>query len=1168
MTRISAMLAALVSFLVPMLALAQQDPISVPGVFGKLLVNPVTNKVYVSVQDSRIAVIDAATNTPRDLVIDPSARVVALDPVANNVYAIRNGALLVIDPDDNVRAIPVTGVISAVVPNTATGGVYLITKSGGTVGTVPDVVLDVSIVADGVDAAAAAFNPVTNRIYAVGSGTVNGSGSPAVLEIDPATNSSTAIAIPTSAQHVVVNPVANRIYAGGGSATPEVYAIDGATHAITTTPIANGPGIVGLALNPATNRVYVINHGFVPGAICNALGGNGGFTEIDGQTGTVLHSAAIINPNGIALDPVTNRVYITETGCFGVGLGHTFDPDAGTLSLFSPGHPEGDIAVNPLTNRIYVSDFIDRAVRVLDASINMKSTWVTGAGPAAIDVNPITDAAYVANSQSNTVTAIGGVFNTLPTSLSSTVPVGSVPRSVAVDPAANRIYTANAGSNDVTVIDGNTHATSSIPIAATAPNTVAVNPVTRQLLVASGASVGNNPGALTVLDADTNTPSREVQLAPAPVSIAVNIATNRVYLPSVSTSLHIVDAGTGGVTTLTLGARALAVAVNRTTNQVFVGVENGPMAIIDGDTDAVTTLDVGFGSQRAVAVDPVTNRVYVAKSNGQVAVVDLDRFTVRQVDAGADPLAVAVDSMANRVYVANGSAGTATIIDGATLQATRVQTEALPSAIAVSPVAGSAYVVNRNANSVTEIRASRPSLTNHAVDPTVTPPIGGGTVTRLAQPTMAAAGCCAYAPNDPAVRTLFYTTGNTQGRFARALGTATTFATMLLDAVPGMNYVKLFTLDTMSGVPSASFAPATVMTGMPRIFPFMDIAPVITTPAMLPDAFINTPYTVALSAVGPAAPRQFVLESGAFPPGLALSTSGVITGTPTANGFFAFTVAVSDASGGSTSRVFGILVDAAAGPTLANISTRAAVGSGNNLMIGGFVIGGSAAKTVLVTAAGPALRTAGISNPIEDPSLTLVRSADQSVVTSNDDWVDAPNADAIRASGFAPASRLEPAVLVSLEPGAYTALVKGGTGTGLVAVYEVDHPEVPLTNISTRAQVLTGNDVVIAGFVIQGDAPQTVVVTGIGPSLAAAGIANRLLNPMLTLVRSSDGAVIASNDNWGQAPNASQIQAAGLAPANPLESAIMATLQPGAYTAILSGFNGGTGVGIVAVYRR
>jgi len=238
-------------------------------------------------------------------------------------------------------------------------------------------------------------------------------------------------------------------------------------------------------------------------------------------------------------------------------------------------------------------------------------------------------------------------------------------------------------------------------------------------------------------------------------------------------------------------------------------------------------------------------------------------------------------------------------------------------------------------------------------------------------------------------------------------------------------------------------------------------------------------------------------------------------------------------------------------------------------MIGGFIIGGATPKTVVVTATGPSLIGAGIPNALPNPTLTLFRSSDGAILASNDDWQAAPNAAGIRAAGFAPAHAQESAIMMTLPPGAYTAIVSGAggfTGVGIVAVYEVDHPESPLVNISTRGQVLTGGDVMIGGFIVQGTQPRTVVVTGIGPSLAAGGVASPLSNPVLQLVRSADGATVATNDDWGTAANAAQLQALGLAPANARESAILVTLEPGAYTAILSGAAGATGVGLVAVY--
>jgi hypothetical protein len=254
---------------------------------------------------------------------------------------------------------------------------------------------------------------------------------------------------------------------------------------------------------------------------------------------------------------------------------------------------------------------------------------------------------------------------------------------------------------------------------------------------------------------------------------------------------------------------------------------------------------------------------------------------------------------------------------------------------------------------------------------------------------------------------------------------------------------------------------------------------------------------------------------------------------------------------------------------LVNISTRMQVLTGNDVMIGGFVIGGAATKRVAIVATGPSLVPFGITNPLANPTLTLVRSSDQAVLATNDNWQSAANAAQLTAAGFAPSSSLEAAILIDLPPGAYTAIVQGvggGTGVSVVGVYEVDHPEMPLTNISTRGKVLTGNDVMIGGFVIDGTGPKTVAIVATGPSLAPFGIASPLADPVLALVRSSDQAVLATNDDWQDDGNAAQLQAAGFAPSNALEAGLLVTLQPGAYTVVVQGIANGTGVAVIGVY--
>ena len=254
-------------------------------------------------------------------------------------------------------------------------------------------------------------------------------------------------------------------------------------------------------------------------------------------------------------------------------------------------------------------------------------------------------------------------------------------------------------------------------------------------------------------------------------------------------------------------------------------------------------------------------------------------------------------------------------------------------------------------------------------------------------------------------------------------------------------------------------------------------------------------------------------------------------------------------------------------PRLVNISTRMQVLTGNDVLIGGFIIGGSQPKTVVVRARGPSLIPLGVPNAIANPRMDLYSG--QTVIASSDDWGNATNAAAIQSSGFAPSNALESAILTTLNPGPYTAVVSGMnnlTGVGIIEVFEVDHPEIPLLNISTRGQVLTGGDVMIGGFIIQGDAPQTVVVRARGPSLAPFGITNPLLDPVLQLFTGQS--LLETNDDWQASPNAAAIQASGFAPGDPREAVIRVTLPPGAYTAIVTGKNGTTGVAIVEVFAQ
>ena len=244
-------------------------------------------------------------------------------------------------------------------------------------------------------------------------------------------------------------------------------------------------------------------------------------------------------------------------------------------------------------------------------------------------------------------------------------------------------------------------------------------------------------------------------------------------------------------------------------------------------------------------------------------------------------------------------------------------------------------------------------------------------------------------------------------------------------------------------------------------------------------------------------------------------------------------------------------------------------------MIGGFILTGNAPKRIAMRGIGPSLTQTGISDALADPTLELhISNGGITLIQSNNDWQDNPaQAAQLIALGLALPDPKESGLVTTLTPNAsYTAILagrNGGVGTGLVEIYDADQTaNAQLANISTRGFVQTGENVMIGGFILGNGSSNTgIVVRGIGPSLAQSGLSNVLADPTLEL-RDNNGALLVANDNWQDDPaSAGQLTAHGLAPQNPFESGIFASLPPGLYTAILAGKNGGTGIGLVEIYN-
>jgi len=243
------------------------------------------------------------------------------------------------------------------------------------------------------------------------------------------------------------------------------------------------------------------------------------------------------------------------------------------------------------------------------------------------------------------------------------------------------------------------------------------------------------------------------------------------------------------------------------------------------------------------------------------------------------------------------------------------------------------------------------------------------------------------------------------------------------------------------------------------------------------------------------------------------------------------------------------------------------VQTGSEVGIGGFIITGTGPKQILLRAIGPSLSQFGVPNALANPLMEL-HGLPGFPTINNDNWRDTQEAEII-ATGIPPTNDLESAILVTVDPGNYTAVVKGvgdTTGVALVEVYDLGSASSQLGNISTRAFVGTADNVLIAGFILGTGTNSHIVIRGLGPSLMNTGVPNPLPDPTLEL-RDSNGTLLAENDNCSDRPPGPPIPPGIGAPPDPLESCIDISLPSSTYTAILADKNGGTGVGLVEIYN-
>lgn len=259
-------------------------------------------------------------------------------------------------------------------------------------------------------------------------------------------------------------------------------------------------------------------------------------------------------------------------------------------------------------------------------------------------------------------------------------------------------------------------------------------------------------------------------------------------------------------------------------------------------------------------------------------------------------------------------------------------------------------------------------------------------------------------------------------------------------------------------------------------------------------------------------------------------------------------------------------------PVLMDLSTRGTTSSGNNVLIGGFIIQGSQPAQLVVRCLAGSLASFGVSNALFDSVIELY-NASNTLIASNDDWFTSNDAPTISSYRRDPPNSIESALLVTLNPGSYTAIVRSysdpqqpaTSGVALFEVYDLRSSGSRLGNVSTRGQVGTGGNILIGGIIVGGSTAKAVVIRALGPSLSQLGVTGVLADPYLEL-RDGNGNLVEANNNWQQSPGAGTIMADGKAPANVNESAMALTLSPGNYTALVSGVGGTTGTALVEVY--
>ena len=498
---------------------------------------------------------------------------------------------------------------------------------------------------------------------------------------------------------VAVNPATNTIYVVNNGPNT-VTVIDGATNATRTVIVGTSP--VAISVNPVTNEAYV------------ADSGDGTVTVINEAQGSVRKISVGENPQAIVVNPLTNKIYVAAPNGKVVsdfnsdGNVFVIDGRTDTVSTTIPGGKNPfAIALNPVTNLIYVANEANGSNATVDVIDGSNDTLVGSpirlgnSPPTALAVNPVTNKIYVTNG--NVLSIIDGASNT---STTAALP-HSNPTAIVVNPVTNFIYiTTTQGAGTVVAINGATNTVSGTVAIGGAPSASAVNSLTNRIYVTDHAASGH----VFVIDGSTNTGVDSIATGNGPGAVAVNPVTNRVYVANYGgRNVAVVDGTTRTTNTINAGSNPNAVAVNRLTNKVYVpNIGDNTVTVIDAaNGDATSIVSTGTGPT-AVAVNPATNKIYVPNSgSADVTVIDgLNGNATTQVSAGQGSFAVAVNTVNNKTFVTNSTDNSVTVIDGVTNATSNVSVGTAPKGLAINEATSTIVVANQGSNDVTVLNGT------------------------------------------------------------------------------------------------------------------------------------------------------------------------------------------------------------------------------------------------------------------------------------------------------------------------------------------------------------------------------------------------------------------------------------------------------------------------------